>query len=174
MISLICSVYYMTQMNLTMRKIQTHGQRADLGFKGKRYGRGVDWKLGISRCKLLYTGWINNKIILYSTGDYIHYSVINHNGKEYEKECVCVYVTESLCCTAEINTSLEVHFKEKKENLYSFPKSLNPPPTYTHNYPTPLYIRTSPFTYTFSLFLSVSHIHTQLFCRLFNEMAPTL
>jgi len=41
MISLICSVYYMTQMNLTMRKIQTHGQRADLGFKGKRYGRGL-------------------------------------------------------------------------------------------------------------------------------------
>ena len=73
--------------------------------------------------------------------------------------CVCVYVTESLCCTAEINTSLEVYFKEKKKNLYSFLKSLNPLPTYTHNSPTPLYIRTSPFTYTFSLSLSLLYIH---------------
>ena len=26
------------------------------------------------------------------TGDYIQYPVINHNGKEYKKECVCVCV----------------------------------------------------------------------------------
>ena len=42
-------------------------------------------------------GWISNKALLYSTGNYIQYPVINHNGKEYEKECrymsvrVCVY-----------------------------------------------------------------------------------
>ena len=47
-------------------------------------------------------------MLLYSTGNYIQYPVINHNGKEYKKECVCVCVcvTESLCCTAEINTIL--------------------------------------------------------------------
>ena len=28
-------------------------------------------------------GWINNKVILYSTGNYIQYAQINHNGKEY-------------------------------------------------------------------------------------------
>ena len=31
------------------------------------------------------TGWINNKVLPYSTGNYIQYPVINHNGKEYEK-----------------------------------------------------------------------------------------
>ena len=36
------------------------------------------------------TEWIN-KILQYSTGNYIQYPVINHNGKEYEKECVCIY-----------------------------------------------------------------------------------
>ena len=96
-----------------------------------------------------------------------------------------MYVTESVCCTAEIDTSLEVYFKEKKKNLYSFLKSLNPPtpPAYTHqsvssvaqscltvcnpmnrstpthNSPTPLYTRTSPFTYTFSFSLSLTYIH---------------
>ena len=45
---------------------------------------GMDWEFGISRCKLLYTGWINNKVLLYSTGNYIHYPMMSHNGKEYK------------------------------------------------------------------------------------------
>ena len=48
------------------------------------------WDLGISRCKLVYTEWIHNKVLLYSTGNYIQYPVINHNGKEYEKEHIYV------------------------------------------------------------------------------------
>ena len=51
--------------------------------KGEEGGGGVDWEFGISGCKLLYTAWINNKVLLYSTGNYIQYPVINHNGKEY-------------------------------------------------------------------------------------------
>ena len=58
-------------------------------------------RLEVSRCKLLYIEWIN-KILPYSTGNYIQYSVINHDGKEYEKECLM----ESFCCTVEINTTL--------------------------------------------------------------------
>ena len=43
--------------------------------------------------------------ILCSTGNYyIQYPVISHNGKESENKYMCVCVTESLCCTAEINT----------------------------------------------------------------------
>ena len=38
----------------------------------------------------MYIEWINNKVLLYSTGNYIQYSVINHNGKENEKECVYI------------------------------------------------------------------------------------
>ena len=45
----------------------------------------------MSRYKLLYVGWINNKVLPYSTGDSIQYSVINHNVKEYGKECTHRY-----------------------------------------------------------------------------------
>ena len=38
----------------------------------------MDWEFGISRCKLLYIEWINNKVLLYSTGNYIQYSVTGH------------------------------------------------------------------------------------------------
>ena len=31
---------------------------------------------------------MNNKVLLYSTGNYIQYPVINHNGNEYKKECI--------------------------------------------------------------------------------------
>ena len=43
---------------------------------------------------------------VYSTGNYMQYPVMKHNGKEYEKECIYICITESLCCTAVINTIL--------------------------------------------------------------------
>ena len=59
-------------------------------------GGGMDWEFGVSRCKLLYIEWVNNKVLLYSTGNYIQYPVINCNGKEYETEFIymyaCVYI----------------------------------------------------------------------------------
>ena len=51
---------------------------------------GMDWDLGISRCKLQYIEWINNKVLWDSTGNYIQYPGINHNEKNMQK-CVCVY-----------------------------------------------------------------------------------
>ena len=54
-----------------------------------RSGRGrggKEWEFGISRGKLLHIAWINNKVILYSTGNYFQYSVTHHSGKEYEKD----------------------------------------------------------------------------------------
>ena len=33
---------------------------------------------------------MNNKALLYSTGDYIQYLLINYNGKEYEQEHICI------------------------------------------------------------------------------------
>ena len=89
-------------MNSSMKQKQTHRHREQTGGC---QGRGLDWELGISRCKLLHTECIK-KVLLYSTGNYIQYPVINHNGKEYEKECMCICITESLCCTAKINTTL--------------------------------------------------------------------
>ena len=54
-------------------------------------GRGTDWELGVSRWKLLHVEWVNKKVLLYSTGNYIQSPGINHNGKEYKKRmCTCV------------------------------------------------------------------------------------
>ena len=47
---------------------------------GEGWG-GKDWEFGISRCRLLHVGWINNKVLMYSTGNYIQQPVITHNGK---------------------------------------------------------------------------------------------
>ena len=71
----------------------------------------MEWEVGISRCKLLYIECINNKVLLYSTGNHSQYPMINHNRKEYrKKECLYMYIyiciTESLCYTAEIDTTL--------------------------------------------------------------------
>ena len=37
-------------------------------------------EFGISRCKLLYREFINNKILLYSSGNYIDYQTIMENN----------------------------------------------------------------------------------------------
>ena len=49
-------------------------------------GEGRTGSLGLAEANFLglYIGQIN-KVLLYSTENYIHYLVINHNGKEYEK-----------------------------------------------------------------------------------------
>ena len=65
-------------------------------------GGGINQDLGIKIHTLLYI----RKDLLYSTGNYIQYSMINHNGKEYLKKNVYICTTESLCFAAEINTTL--------------------------------------------------------------------
>ena len=78
-------------MNLPMKQKQSHRYREwTCGCQGGGAGGGKVWEFGMSRCKLLYIGWINNKVLLYSTGDYTQYPVINHNGKEYEKEYIYI------------------------------------------------------------------------------------
>ena len=69
---------------------------------------GIDWEFGVSRYKLLHTEWINNKVLLYSTGNYTQYPAINHNGKEY-KNSVYMCINEAY-----------ISFRIKKEiKLYS-------------------------------------------------------
>ena len=55
-----------------------------LKIKFIKNGGGMDWEFRISRCKLAHTGCINNKVLLYSTGNYIQYPVINLNEKNQE------------------------------------------------------------------------------------------
>ena len=83
----------MTQKNLSTKQKQTHRHNEQsCGCQGGKGGEGMDWEFGICQCKLLYIEWINNKVLLYSTGNYIQYPVINHNGKEYEKEYTYIYM----------------------------------------------------------------------------------
>ena len=44
-----------------------------------------DWKFGVSRYKLLYIGQINNKVLLYSTGNYTQYPAITIIKKKKRK-----------------------------------------------------------------------------------------
>ena len=37
---------------------------------------GVGWEAGVGRLQLLYLEWTNNKVLMYSTGNYSHYPVI--------------------------------------------------------------------------------------------------
>ena len=50
--------------------------------KRERVERRIEWEDGVNRCKLLYIEWINNIVLLYSRGNYVQYTVINHNRKE--------------------------------------------------------------------------------------------
>ena len=76
-------------MNLSTKEKQAHRHREQT-CGCQRVGKGLDWEFGISRCKLLYIEWINHRVLLYSTGNYIQYPVINHNGKECQEEYIYV------------------------------------------------------------------------------------
>ena len=56
--------------------------------RGREDGRGKEWEFGIHRDKLLYRGWINDKVLLYSTGNCNQQPEINQSGKEHT--CVTV------------------------------------------------------------------------------------
>ena len=62
-------------MNLSTKQRQTHRHREHIcGYQGGGGSGGeINWEFGISRCKLLHIEWINNKVLLYSTGNYIQY-----------------------------------------------------------------------------------------------------
>ena len=56
---------------------------------------------GIRKCKILYVKWINNKVLLITKGNYIQYSVTDHNGKKNENNVyINMCITGSLSFTA--------------------------------------------------------------------------
>ena len=59
----------MAQINLSTEKKQTHGHgEQTCGCQGGGRGSGMDWEFGVRKCKLLCLEWMNNEILLYSTG----------------------------------------------------------------------------------------------------------
>ena len=67
--------------NEPIYKTQTDSQRTDLWLPKER-GEGVSGPTaGVGRCKVLHLEWISNKVLLYSTGNYVQSLEIDHNGK---------------------------------------------------------------------------------------------
>ena len=73
----------MLEINLSMKQKLLGRKEQICSCQGTGERGRMDWESGISRCRLLYMEWINNKALLYSTGNYIQYAIINHNKKEY-------------------------------------------------------------------------------------------
>ena len=70
----------------------------------------MDGEFGVNRCKLFHLEWISNEVLLHRTGNYIQSLGTDHDGREYEKGNVHTGMTASLCCTAEIGTTLENNY----------------------------------------------------------------
>ena len=124
-------------------------QSTDLWWlKGGGWERdGLDF--GISRCKVPLIEWIKNKILLYSTGSYIQHSMINHNGKDYEKECIYIYMYKwftLLYCYGEGNgTPLQYFCLENSMDRGAWWAAVHGVARVGHNWVTSLSI----FTFTF-------------------------
>ena len=83
----MCNIKYDTNEPLYKTETESGTQSTDWWLP-RGCGEGMDWEHEISRYKLAYTEWINNKVPLYSTSKYIQHPMINHN----EKECVYRYI----------------------------------------------------------------------------------
>ena len=53
--------------------------------------RGKEKWIGILGLADVNMRWVKSKVLLYSIGNYIQYSVTSHNGKEYEKTSTYMY-----------------------------------------------------------------------------------
>ena len=101
-----------------MKQTQTHPHREETcGVRGRGW-RAMDQKFVINKCKLVYRKWINNKVLLYNTGNCIPYLVINHNGKNIKRMYICL--TGSLRCIAELTQHCKSTISQfcKRRNIY--------------------------------------------------------
>ena len=71
--------------------------------------------------KQLHLEWISNKILQYSTGNYVQSLGVDHDGRQYEKKNVHICMTGSLCYTVGTGTTLKINYtlvklkKKKRE-----------------------------------------------------------
>ena len=72
--------------------LQNSNSHIDTENKLKVIKEGVNWEFGISRIKLPYIKQINNKVLLYSTGNYIQYIVIMCNLKIWKSIYKYIYI----------------------------------------------------------------------------------
>ena len=75
-----------------------HGEHT-CDCSGEGGGSGMNGKFGVGRCKLLHLEWISNRVLLYSTVNYVQSLGLECDRRQYEK---CAY-RSSHCGAVEIN-----------------------------------------------------------------------
>ena len=94
----------MARMNLCTEKQTRRHREQTCGCQGG--GEGVD-ELGVGViCKLLHLEWISNEVLLYSQGIIsilLRYNMMEGNMR---KRMYVYFLPGSLCCSAEIDTTL--------------------------------------------------------------------
>ena len=87
MISFICEIQKVTEMNVYTKQKQIHINRIQTyGYQRGKAARGEGRnKLGVwdQQIQTAIYKIDTNKVLLNSTENYIQYLIINHNGKEY-------------------------------------------------------------------------------------------
>ena len=93
-------------MNLFTKQKQNHRCRKQTyDYQGAKR-QGIE-RLGIDIYTLLFIKLITNKNLLYSTVTSTQYPVITYMGKESKRvDKWFIYITDSLCCIVETNTTL--------------------------------------------------------------------
>ena len=76
-------------------KLVENRLEATKGEVGK--GKGWTGSLGLVEANLLHLEWVNHKFLMYRTGNYIQYPVINHNGKKDKKRKECEHTCMHIC-----------------------------------------------------------------------------
>ena len=61
---------------------------------------------------------INNRELLYSTGNYSQCLVITHNGKESEKEYMCVCITDYIAIHPKLTQHCKLAVVQLKKNWF--------------------------------------------------------
>ena len=81
----------MAQTNMSTKQKQTHKHREKTCICQERRGCGREGlSLGFALQTLIHR--MINKFLLYKTRNSIQYPVLNHNGKDYEKDYTYTYI----------------------------------------------------------------------------------
>ena len=107
---------------------------------GKQEG-GKNQGFRINRYILLYINQINNKVLQYSTGNYVQYLVITYNGKESKKEPIYIKLNHSAVYLTHCKSTILQQYNsqtKKKQTNQEQRLSLEATPIYTPWSPLPL------------------------------------
>ena len=89
-----------------------------MAVKGEVGRSGIDWEFGINRSKLLHLEWIDNKVLLYSIGNYIQSLRIDHDGKYFLKEYIYILYIEYIYIYSIYIESIYLYIYIYKEYIY--------------------------------------------------------